>query len=138
MEKKAKLSESLRKEIQDTTNVLSRAVRFMNKIIQDDIDDMEAYYELYGDIKYRPPKNGNEKELGNPTEVDLVLKADSLGLPLKRLIDTLSAIEHKLGGLDTDPQDDSYTDEEMEEHEADLEARAQAVLDKALANKKDK
>lgn len=135
MEKKNKLSDSLRGDIQDTATALSRAVRFMNKIIQDDIEFFEGYYKEYGDIRYRPSKNGNPLDLGDPTEIDLIMKADSLGLPLKRLIDILTAIEHKLGGLESNSSE--YSDIEDEEHEADLEARAQALLDKAMA-KKDK
>lgn len=137
---KAEVPTQLKKDIESMADALSRSLRFMTKIINEDNRFMEKYYARYGDIKWRPPIAGNDDERGDSTEIDMIMKADSLGLPIKRLIDTLSVIEQKLGvPLDEkppkNPSSATYTPVDEFEHSKDSEARAQAFLDAAAKAK---
>lgn len=139
MEKKnkAQLPEELKNDVKAMSEALSKALRFMTKLINDDTTFFETYYSEYNDIRRRLPLSGNPLELGEPVEIDMIMKADSLGLPVKRLIDTIAVIEQKLGGLDSADGSEGYSDGEEREHEADSEARAQKLLDEALARKRE-
>lgn len=131
--KKVEMPDETREALVAAEKALRRSLRLMAKIIEDDVAKLEEYYAKHGDIRYRPKISGNEEEEGLPTEIDIILKADSLGLPMKRIADTISVIRSKLGVISE--EDLTYSEAEEKEHEEDLEARAQRLLDEAMDRK---
>jgi len=133
--KAVEVPDETREALRAAEKALTRSLRLMAKIVDDDAAKLEEYYEKHGDIRYRPKIRDSEEE-GLPTEIDIILKADSLGLAMKRIADTVSVIRSKLGVPSADEgEPKSYSEAEEREHEEDSEARAQRLLDEAMAKK---
>lgn len=136
---KRQLPEGVKDDIQKTCNALSRALRFMTKVIDDDTKHFEEYYREHEDIKYRPKNGPNGEESSEPTEIDLVMQADKLSLPVKRLIDTIATIQKNLVSLDEPdtekPSDDADEAENYAERARRLSREAKAA--KALKNEEE-
>lgn len=116
--KKKPISRSLNVSLKRSARTLAESLDFIEKVIKDDNAYLKRYYEKYGDLKYRPPMNGNPDELGDPTNVDLVMKADSMGPALKRLLDSLTVIITKLAEMpkeDPNLLDNPDTDVDLED-----------------------
>jgi hypothetical protein len=138
-----RLPKKLSKDLQNLTVVLSKTVEFITTILEDDLDYLKKYYRKYGDLKYRPPlPNGEPGELGDPQNVDLVMKADTLGMTLKRVVDTISTIETKLASLKeaeekvkTEPTTEADQQKEAEEKRLSAKEKAAKLLEEAKKNK---
>jgi hypothetical protein len=139
--KSLELHEQLEKDLRFLTKELSRSLQFMTKLVKHDTQFFEDYYKKYGDIRYRPPSPQDPKELGDPTNVDMIMKADSMGLAIKRVVDTISVLESKLKGVSGKKEDPTalpagnYSPKEQKSHEEDVRERAQRLLKEAAKKK---
>lgn len=132
-ESKPQISEHTRKTLKDLELTCAKGIEFMRELIDEDIENLRAYKEDKGDIKYRPPLNG-VRDGGDPTQIDLTLKLDSMGLALKRAVDTLTAISKNL--LSLEGADEPYSPNEEKEHSEDIASKAKRFLEAATDKKK--
>ncbi len=121
------LSEKIEKDLENAALKMCDALEFMMQLVEEDTKKFREYHAKYGDIKYRAidPESG---DLGDPTQIDLVMKAESIGMSVKRVIDTLATINNKLTSLE-ETSDDEYSGKEEKEHQEDINEKAKKLLE---------
>ncbi len=121
------LSEKIEKDLENAALKMCDALEFMMQLVEEDTKKFREYHAKYGDIKYRAidPESG---EFGDPTQIDLVMKAESIGMSVKRVIDTLATINNKLTSLE-ETSDDEYSGKEEKEHQEDINEKAKKLLE---------
>jgi hypothetical protein len=116
-----KLPETIAEDLKNLTITLTRTVKFMTMVLDDDLYFCKEYYKKFGDLRYRPP--GPNGDYGDPQNIDIQLKADTMGHALKRVVDTISTIENKLSSM---KENEEQQKKEKPKTEADKASEAQA------------
>lgn len=96
-----KSDQDLRRDILELRDELSDNLQMVRRVIREDRLKMTAYFEKWGDWRYRPITKtdlvtGEPMEWGNPTEIVIEPLVTHLRTTIKTVIDSIRAIETEI------------------------------------------
>jgi hypothetical protein len=93
-------AQDVRSEVLELRDELVLNLRFIRSVIRKDREQIEEYYSLFKDIKYRPvtvrDNDGNPLEYGSPTEISLEPLASQFRTTVKSLLDSIRLIDSEI------------------------------------------